>query len=196
MTSDLPTSSSKLPRRREVTQERLVASAEHCFLERGFHGSSVDWLAAVAGYTPGAIYSSFGDKAGLFMAVLDRRNLVRQKRWRTAAAAEDPEREVGKMLEELLADDKAQQWASAYYEFVAFAVRDPELKSVLEDRMRAAVSELEAALEPLARHSSMPLDDFARIVFAASNGLLLISLHDHATEVSRLMATVLSRLRD
>ena len=37
--------------------------------ERGFHGASLDEVAAVAGFTKGAVYSNFKNKEDLFLAL-------------------------------------------------------------------------------------------------------------------------------
>src|SRR4051794_27141735 len=58
---------------REVTRERLLATAEDVFFSaNGYGATSVEAIAAAAGYTTGAIYSNFGGKADLFLAVLER----------------------------------------------------------------------------------------------------------------------------
>lgn len=187
--------SGKVPRRRSVTREQLLISAEACFLDRGFQGSSVEWLAAEAGYTPGAIYSSFGDKAGLFLAVLERRAEAQLEQWRKAAASPDAEYEVSKMLEQQLTDDEWMRWSSAYYEFYAFAVREPEVMSAFKALFQYSGKGVGAALETLAARSSIPAEDFIQLVRAATNGLSLIALLDDRTDVSNLMATLLTSLR-
>jgi AcrR family transcriptional regulator len=39
--------------------------------ERGFHGASLEDISLAAGCTTGAVYSRFGGKDALFLAVLD-----------------------------------------------------------------------------------------------------------------------------
>ncbi len=58
-------------RRREMTREALVEAAADVFARRGFHAASLDEIAESAGFTRGAIYSNFGGKEDLFLAVLD-----------------------------------------------------------------------------------------------------------------------------
>ena len=188
------TGGDKVPRRRSATREQLVTSAKECFLERGFHGSSVDWLAERAGYTIGAIYSSFGSKAGLFLAVLDRRSEEQVESWGAAALASDPTSAVAKMLEKQFADEEFLPWSSAYFEFVTYAARDPKLKRVLSDRRQRMNAELETALEPLTRHSAIPAPDFAKLLRALSNGLVLSALVDDATDVASMVGALLPRL--
>src|SRR3954453_20658471 len=57
---------------REITRERLLAAAADVFSATGSGATSVDAVAAAAGFTTGAVYSNFGGKADLFLAVLER----------------------------------------------------------------------------------------------------------------------------
>lgn len=47
------------------------------FAERGYHGASLDEVAAVAGFTKGAVYSNFKSKEDLFLALF-RANLEQE----------------------------------------------------------------------------------------------------------------------
>jgi AcrR family transcriptional regulator len=55
-----------------ATADRLIAVARTAFAEQGFAAVSLDALAAQAGMTRGALHHHFGNKAGLFEAVLRR----------------------------------------------------------------------------------------------------------------------------
>lgn len=54
------------------TADRLIATATRAFAASGFAAVSLDALAAEAGVTRGALHHHFGNKAGLFEAVLRR----------------------------------------------------------------------------------------------------------------------------
>src|SRR5580704_14433973 len=56
-------------RRRQQTRDHLLAAAAQVFAERGFHGASLDEVAAVAGFSKGAVYSNFKNKEDLFLAL-------------------------------------------------------------------------------------------------------------------------------
>jgi AcrR family transcriptional regulator len=58
----------------QITIDRLLAVARRAFAEQGFAATSLDALAAEAGVTRGALHHHFGNKAGLFEAVLRRLN--------------------------------------------------------------------------------------------------------------------------
>ena len=55
------------------TRQALLDAAAQVFANRGFGGASLDEIAEVAGYTKGAVYSNFGSKDELFLAVLQDR---------------------------------------------------------------------------------------------------------------------------
>jgi AcrR family transcriptional regulator len=62
---------------RARTRELVLDSALETFRRDGFHQASIDEIAEAAGFSRGAVYSSFANKEDLFLALLDRE--VRQK---------------------------------------------------------------------------------------------------------------------
>lgn len=54
------------------TRASLIAAAREAFGTAGYAAASMDDLTAAAGLTRGALYHHFGDKKGLFAAVLDQ----------------------------------------------------------------------------------------------------------------------------
>ena len=54
------------------TRKKLIEVARRTFAEYGYAGTSMDKLTAEAGLTRGALYHHFGDKKGLFAAVVDQ----------------------------------------------------------------------------------------------------------------------------
>src|SRR5699024_4799544 len=59
-------------RRVEHTRNLLLDAAEEIFARKGLTGAALEDIADAAGYTRGAIYSHFGAKEELFLAVVDR----------------------------------------------------------------------------------------------------------------------------
>ncbi len=60
------------PRDASAAQEAILDAAEAVFAEHGFDGARVDAIATSSGYNKGLIYHYFGDKLGLYTAVLGR----------------------------------------------------------------------------------------------------------------------------
>ena len=54
------------------TRKKLIEVARRAFAEYGYASTSMDKLTAEAGLTRGALYHHFGDKKGLFAAVVDQ----------------------------------------------------------------------------------------------------------------------------
>jgi AcrR family transcriptional regulator len=52
------------------TRAKLIAAGRKAFAERGYADASMDHFTADAGLTRGALYHHFGDKKGLFQAVV------------------------------------------------------------------------------------------------------------------------------
>ena len=61
-------------RRRELTREALLDAATTVFAREGYGAGTLEEIADAAGFTTGAIYSNFGNKQELFLAVIARRN--------------------------------------------------------------------------------------------------------------------------
>src|ERR1700719_1087305 len=55
-----------------ATRERLLDAARSVFAASGFHGASVEEVAAAAGFSTGALYSNFEGKEDLFLALMER----------------------------------------------------------------------------------------------------------------------------
>ena len=59
-------------RRGEQTREAILTAAEIVFAEHGFDGARIDTIADVSGFNKTLIFRYFGDKLGLYAAVLRR----------------------------------------------------------------------------------------------------------------------------
>ena len=117
------------------TRQRLLDSAERAFAAEGFAGASLDRIAGDAGFTRGAVYSNFADKADLFVAVLERRLERRSREIATAMrAADDPQAFVAAMRRPPVRMTEAggqRQWHMLHNEFHLFALRHPDAAELL-----------------------------------------------------------------
>ncbi|MDH6269899.1 AcrR family transcriptional regulator [Rhizobium sp. SG_E_25_P2] len=73
----------------EENRARLLAAARKAFAEKGYMAASMDDFTAEAGLTRGALYHAFGDKRGLFAAVVDQVDSEMAARARAIAAQAD-----------------------------------------------------------------------------------------------------------
>jgi AcrR family transcriptional regulator len=164
-------------RRQAETRQLLLDTAERMFCDEGYAATSLDRVAASAGFTTGAIYANFAGKEGLFLALQERR----MQRLTAAGRAEVPagaSREVrlhafGRYVGELAREQRS--WALVAAEFWAQAARRPELARELagiHQRDRREVAELIRGLVPDALAADEAgLDELARQVVALIDGL-------------------------
>ena len=68
----------------EQTRAELLAAAREEFLDAGYHGATLDRIAAAAGYTKGAVYSRYASKADLFLDLLEAAHRRPGRRQRAA----------------------------------------------------------------------------------------------------------------
>jgi AcrR family transcriptional regulator len=57
---------------RAVREAQMVAAAERLFSDHGYHGVSMDQIAAASGISKPMLYEYFGSKEGLFLACMER----------------------------------------------------------------------------------------------------------------------------
>jgi AcrR family transcriptional regulator len=120
--------------RQAQTRQELLDAAARVFVKRGFQGSSVEEIAAEAGYTRGAFYSNFSSKEELFVELLLDRVYTRY----TAMYEEglqDPRkaptlRQTGEMLAEMQARKEGRWVWRLWFECLAQAGRDEKLRQL------------------------------------------------------------------
>jgi AcrR family transcriptional regulator len=122
-------------RRRQQTREHLLAAAAEVFAERGFHGASLDEVAAVAGFTKGAVYSNFKNKEDLFLALFKANYDREMDAIRAALKSSEapPEARISDFVA-LIRDQTAQvgrNFSLLYQEFSLYAARNPEVREEL-----------------------------------------------------------------
>jgi AcrR family transcriptional regulator len=134
--------------RQAHTRKELVDAAERLFTAQGFHATSLDAVAAEAGFTKGAVYSNFGSKEDLFFAVYERRVDLRVAEVeRTIEAAptlrEGIERIIPGHGDRPPASDG---WMAVLFEFWAHVLRHPELRERFATQHRRIIDVLAAAM--------------------------------------------------
>jgi AcrR family transcriptional regulator len=156
----------------------LLAAARRVFLARGYHGATLEQIAADAGFSTGAVYSRFASKADLFLALLDR-----QIEERAAENARLAEGRSGAEGVRALHDHAARRnraeldWGLLLIEFRVHAARDPELNrryAAAHARTRKA---LEGVIAGIFRRAGerppLPPDAMAELILTIEAGLRL-----------------------
>ena len=161
--------------RREQTRDDLIAAADRLFVEGGFHATSLDQIAAAAGYTKGAVYSNFASKEDLFFAVYERRAGVAEARL-TEQLAGDPV--AG--LQRISSDTSGRHgrddgWLAVFFEFWAHVIRHPELRGRFAGIHRRVQVPIADALERVAAGRGVELP-VAALPLAVASGAMQIGL--------------------
>src|SRR5215204_5189838 len=161
--------------RREQTRDDLIEAADHAFVDGGFHATSLDQIAAAAGYTKGAVYSNFVSKEDLFFAVYERRAAVAE-----AQMVELFEADAAAGLDRISADtsgrvNRDDGWLAVFFEFWAHVIRHPELRGRFAAIHRRLQEPVAAALVRVAAERGVELPD-AALPLAVASGAMQIGL--------------------
>ncbi|GAC1436006.1 MAG: TetR family transcriptional regulator [Solirubrobacteraceae bacterium] len=186
--------------RKQQTRERLLAAARSTFAARGYHGASVDEIAAAAGFSSGALYSNFDGKEDLFLELL---------RCELAEQAATIERGVGHpdtiaarvqggaaaWMEYVEREPKMQM---LFVEFWAYAARDP----LVRGKVAAHFAELRAVLTRLVSEAArelglellLPAEQLAIAIDALAEGVARQKVTDPAAVADDLLASAIGAL--
>jgi AcrR family transcriptional regulator len=178
-----------------ATRAELLDAARHVFVERGYHGASLELVAREAGYTKGAVYSAFGSKGGLFLAVYEREvddrwtRIEREVTERiTAHGRVDFGAEAARDYFARLRLERA--WSITLLEFRLHASRDPRLNAAYAQAHRRVVDRLAGLLARNFDADRDALVEVALALMALSNGYALehLALPGEATEARYIAA--------
>jgi AcrR family transcriptional regulator len=165
--------------RKERTRRELVTTAREVFLERGFHGASLDEIAEAAGYSKGAVYSNFANKDELFLAVLDAHFAHRARVLTDVLLDEDDlEASVRAVARSMIVAEEAEPgWTPLLLEFQAHASRRPALRTAVAERRERFFATTGGLIAELGTRYgvefSLPPKEIARGSNALARGLAL-----------------------
>jgi AcrR family transcriptional regulator len=167
---------------REDVRRRLIEGALEAFAERGFMGSSIDFICSRAGFSRGAFYSNFPDKDALFFALYERQAAFIQARIErglarlSAVEGAGGPRAVLAVLREVLAESDPDElrWDIVNKEFIVHALRNDAARAQLV-RHRAAlrqriVAGVRTVLLSLGMQHEVEVDEIARLIIALHEG--------------------------
>jgi AcrR family transcriptional regulator len=172
--------------RREQTRVDLIAAADRLFVEGGFHATSLDQIAAAAGYTKGAVYSNFAGKDELFLAVLDAHFERRVQALEAGVALEDGAtlEESGRAVARMMAagDRQEPDWTPLLLEFWVHASRREDLREQMAARRRRFLEIVAELVEEIGRRHGvdfrLPAVEVARGSGALARGMAMERLLD------------------
>ena len=172
------------PRGGEETRRRLVECAIEVFAERGYHAATLNEIAARAGLTTGAVYSTFGSKKALLVAACSEGRGDDEFEAAVAGSAD-----LRTSLEDLVLDrartglDPASlRLIQLQTELLKLGLRDPELFAGLAASGRQQLDAVARFIDERAARDGielpMPARELAIVLSAMLNGLSLVQLVD------------------
>src|SRR5689334_8689414 len=123
--------------RKAETRSLLIGAAADLFARKGFHAVSAEAVADAADRTTGALYSHFGGKDGLLLALVE--TWLEESAARIAAIVEAATDLDGRLLalwRGFIAphDEHGDAWLLLEFELWLHAVREPVVAGRLADR--------------------------------------------------------------
>ncbi len=171
------------------------------FSRDGYHGASLEEIADTAGFSKGAVYSNFGGKAELFLAVLDHNlSTLRGEDWDPLAPAGSTGADRAPLPAEVAGDrDRAEQLVRGFelatLEFITTAARDDTLVPALRIRIRTLLDAYErVASDHRAPDEALAGDEVAQLMAALEQGVSVLALSGVASVDGSLLRLGMRRL--
>jgi AcrR family transcriptional regulator len=169
--------------RQAQTRAKLLEAAVEVFARRGLERASIDEIAAEAGFTKGAFYSSFDSKDDLFLAILDERFGAEADRLEAmlVSGAEDPQGQAREAAIDFVRTVGADpQWSRLFFEFTVRAARDPDFREHLAARYEVLRERLAGIYrrwaEEFPEQPPIAFEEIATMTYCMANGFLLEQL--------------------
>ncbi|MFJ2836937.1 MULTISPECIES: TetR/AcrR family transcriptional regulator [unclassified Nocardia] len=174
------------------TRERLVETAKRLFLADGYNVTSLEKVAAEAGFSKGAVYSNFATKHELGLAVID---VVHVERAESLAAAVLTGDSMAERIERFArwADENIGDvgWTALEVEFATSTRHMPEVRTELAERRRSMTAVLGSLIQVQADEMGFELpisaDDAAVQLLSLGIGLGVQRAIDPEMPVSALV---------
>ena len=166
-----------------LTRARLLEAARAVFLAQGFHATTVDQIAEKAGFTKGAVYSTFDSKADMFLALYEERVQRRAGEYLRVAEGLGAEEQARAAVQEWVSVlRRDRDWSLVLIEFWAYAARDDRLRerfARLHSTVRQAMTEaFQSAADRSGRRLAAPSELLAMASMALANGFALEGFAD------------------
>ena len=162
----------------ERNRALVLDAARQTFLARGYHAATLDEIADQAGFSRGVVQSRFGNKADLFLALLEER--IADRAAQNARLAEGLAGAAGmRVLREHAARRNRAEldWGLLLIEFRVHAARDPDLVrryAALHARTRQALAGVITGIYRRAgQPPPLPAEEMAQMILTVEAGIRL-----------------------
>jgi len=159
------------------TRERLMDAALEVFSRQGYYATSVDEVAAQAGFSKGAVYSNFSSKEDLFLALIDR-NFARDVQGYPGIGHfmnEENQPEQGPDFKEIILQNRS--WNLLMTEFILYAIRDAANREKLAGRLEQLRGKMEENLALLyiqkGKKPALAVEELPWSIFSLGVGMAL-----------------------
>ena len=183
----------------ERNRALVLDAARSIFLALGYHAATVEEIADKAGFSRGVVYSRFGTKADLLLALLDRRIDELAEQNAALARGLSGDRGAVALIDQVAGrvhDDPG--WGLLLIEFRVHAARDPELNQRYAAAHRRTTAGLAAVLagvyERAGQDPPFPAGQLAELLAAIGSGAQLEHAADPAALPASFRAEILGRL--
>jgi AcrR family transcriptional regulator len=178
----------------------MVAAAEKLFSEHGYHGVSMDQIAAASGITKPMLYEYFGSKEGLFLACMERaRGQLFEAIGSAVRGADDAQAALRAGIEAFLtvADEQRTTWPVLFGEGGRFN----EAAAAIRDEQAGLIAQLLRELPGWEREPDPEeLDAIAHIFVGAAEAVAFWAVERDERHIDRvadyLMAVLWPVARD
>lgn len=137
-----PSQSAKSEARTQAQRERILAAAQSCFVQSGFHAASMAMIAETAGMSPGLIYRYFESKNSIILAIIEQQLEVVRGKIRQLRASSDLAEGIVDHFEEHDTGSRHSMSSALFLEMSAEATRDLQIAEALRRYDDAVCAEL------------------------------------------------------
>jgi AcrR family transcriptional regulator len=179
---------------RAVREAQMVAAAERLFSERGYHGVSMDEIAAASGISKPMLYEYFGSKEKLFLACVERaRGRLFEEIARAVRGRDEPEQALRAGIEAFLAfaDQQRTTWAVLFGDGGTFN----EAAAAIRSEQAGLIAQLLRELPGWERDpDAEELEALAHIFVGAAEAIALWALDRPEATLERVAGHLMSVL--
>jgi AcrR family transcriptional regulator len=173
----------------ESNRTAVLASARRQFERHGFHGATLEAIAEEAGFSKGVVYSRFGSKDDLFLALLEQN--IERRHHRTAEQFQQlrSPRDLPKLAAISIRENAdSLPWQVALLEFRAHAWRSPELNERYRALHRRTVESIAGFIRDLYTRAGEPAPnragEMAILGLASGTGAVAELMSDPSLDVA------------
>jgi AcrR family transcriptional regulator len=176
-------------------RDALLVAARQMFERLGYHGATIDAIADEAGFTKGAVYSQFGSKDDLFLAVIERNIENRYEAFARFVELADESTDPAELVE--LAYEQtvlSLPWQAALIEFRVHAWRNDDVNRRYTELHQQTIDGVARVIGDLhARVGIEPPRDVAELAVSflgGGSGLVLELLTNPDTDSRTFVASM------